>query len=88
MATVHLHETPMVSPHDEVFPTDIVMVDTRSDVPSFAEAFMNVPTIRSVFPNLIAADIIGVQPLSEPTGNIHTMEVTYVKRAGKIRFEC
>lgn len=38
---------------------------------------INLPLIRKVLPSLIAADIVSVQPMTEPVG-IFKMKVTYV----------
>ena len=35
------------------------------------------PLIRKVFPTMIANQIMGVQPMTAPTGQIHTMRVRY-----------
>ena len=35
------------------------------------------PMIRKILPGLIANEIIGIQPMSAPTGEIFTMKVTY-----------
>lgn len=37
----------------------------------------NMPMIRKVMPNLLAYDIIGVQPMSGPTGQIFSMRYSY-----------
>ena len=38
------------------------------------------PLIRKVIPNMIANQIIGVQPMTGPTGQIHTMRTSYAPR--------
>lgn len=38
------------------------------------------PLIRKVVPTMIANQIIGVQPMTAPTGQIHTMRTSYALR--------
>jgi len=38
------------------------------------------PMIRKVVPMMIANQIIGVQPMTGPTGQIHTMRTSYATR--------
>lgn len=40
------------------------------------------PVIRRVMPTVIANEIIGVQPMTGPVGQIHTMRVRYAETAG------
>lgn len=39
--------------------------------------FPKIPMIRNIIPNLTANEIIGVQPMTGPSGQIYTMTVTY-----------
>lgn len=39
------------------------------------------PLIRRVLPSLIASDIMGVQPMTGPTGNIFKLKTRYTKTA-------
>ena len=43
-----------------------------------------IPMIRKVMPTMIANQIIGVQPMTAPTGQIHTLSVRYPAR---LKFE-
>lgn len=45
------------------------------------------PIIRRVMPNAIAQSIIGVQPMTGPTGMIYTMRARYGKYLNKIRLD-
>jgi hypothetical protein len=40
------------------------------------------PVIRRVMPTVIANEIIGVQPMTGPVGQIHTLRVRYADNAG------
>src|SRR5690554_4394993 len=40
------------------------------------------PVIRRVMPTVIANEIIGVQPMTGPVGQIHTLRVRYADTAG------
>jgi hypothetical protein len=39
-----------------------------------------IPMIRKVFPTMIANQIVGVQPMTAPTGQIHTLRTSYAPR--------
>ena len=39
-----------------------------------------IPMIRKVFPTMIANQIVGVQPMTGPTGQIHTLRTSYAPR--------
>lgn len=41
-----------------------------------------VPAVRRVFPNLLANEIVGIQPLSTPTGYAYALRYAYGKGAG------
>jgi hypothetical protein len=43
-------------------------------------AAINLPLIRKVFPAMLANQIVGVQPMTAPTGQIHTLRVRYNQR--------
>ena len=40
------------------------------------------PVIRRVMPTVIANEIVGVQPMTGPVGQIHTLRVRYSDTAG------
>ena len=40
---------------------------------------ISISLIRNVMPAVIAADIIGVQPMTGPVGQIHTLRTRYGK---------
>lgn len=41
-----------------------------------------VPTLRRIFPNLLANEIVGVQPMTMPTGYAYALRYAYAKGAG------
>jgi len=41
-----------------------------------------VPAVRRIFPNLLANEIVGVQPLSMPTGYAYALRYSYAKGTG------
>ena len=42
------------------------------------------PVIRRVMPTVIANEIVGVQPMQGPVGQIHTLRVRYSQTAGGV----
>ena len=40
------------------------------------------PLIRRVMPSVIANELVGVQPMSGPVGQIHTLRVRYAETGG------
>ena len=42
------------------------------------------PVIRRVMPTVIANEIVGVQPMTGPVGQIHTLRVRYADTAGSV----
>ena len=40
------------------------------------------PLIRRVMPSVIANELVGVQPMSGPVGQIHTLRVRYAQAGG------
>ena len=53
-----------------------MVVNTAASVTATAQKVI-MPMIRQVFPTLIAQQILGVQPMTGPTGSIFTMKATY-----------
>jgi len=45
-------------------------------------ARISIPLVRRIYPQLIAADLIGVQPLSEPTGLQYYMRWRHAENSG------
>jgi hypothetical protein len=42
------------------------------------------PVIRRVMPTVIANEIVGVQPMTGPVGQIHTLRVRYADSVGSV----
>ena len=42
------------------------------------------PVIRRVMPTVIANELVGVQPMTGPVGQIHTLRVRYSETAGGV----
>ena len=43
------------------------------------------PLIRRVMPSVIANELVGVQPMTGPVGQIHTLRVRYAETGGGAR---
>jgi hypothetical protein len=42
-----------------------------------------IPIVNRVFPTLVAADIVAVQPMSGPSGMVFDMDFVYDKKTGE-----
>jgi hypothetical protein len=44
------------------------------------------PVIRRVMPTVIANDLVGVQPMTGPVGQIHTLRVRYAEASSRYNY--
>lgn len=57
---------------------DWFLIDMRFGIPSINDVnSVILPLIRNIYPTIIARDLIGVQPMTGPTGLIHGLRAKY-----------
>lgn len=67
---------------EQVFESTAVGSTTTGDITRYDQIFM--PLIRRTMPNLLAMDLVGVQPLPGPRGVIRTLRKRYSETTGAV----
>lgn len=82
MDNTHSHNTSNkgLSEQKEIFESTATGSTTTGDVTRYDQIFM--PLIRRTMPNLLAMDLVGVQPIGGPRGVIRTLRKRYSEDTG------
>lgn len=75
MDSTHKQNQKNIGEQREVFESTAVGSTTTGNITRYDQIFM--PLIRRAMPNLLAMDLVGVQPLNGPTGAIRTLRKRY-----------